>query len=152
GSGVLSFLVMLLCLAQQARRAWFQWGGLVVIAAAAWVWRRNRIVRRTLPAIRLDWLIPFALVFCGFFIYYFFNALAPEVSPDGSGYHLGNVSRIWRHHGFDWEFRSMYAYLSQGAEMLYLFAFVFGKHSAAALVHFAFLCALPALMICYGRR
>ena len=46
----------------------------------------------------------------------------------------------------------MYAYLSQGAEMLFLFAFTFGRHSAAALVHFAFLCALPLLMVCYGRR
>ncbi len=46
----------------------------------------------------------------------------------------------------------MYSYLSQGVEMLFLFAFAFGKHSAAALVHFSFFCALPVLMVCYGRR
>jgi len=31
-------------------------------------------------------------------------------------------------------------------------AFAFGHHSAAAMVHFAFLTALPLLMVCYGRR
>ncbi len=36
--------------------------------------------------------------------------------------------------------------------MLFLFAFVFGKHSAAALVHFAFWIALAGLILCYGRR
>ena len=46
----------------------------------------------------------------------------------------------------------MYSYLSQGAEMLYLFAFSFGRHSSAALVHLAFFTALPMLMVSYGRR
>jgi hypothetical protein len=37
-------------------------------------------------------------------------------------------------------------------EMLFLFAFSFGKHSAAAMVHFAFLVALAWMMFSYGRR
>jgi hypothetical protein len=36
----------------------------------------------------------------------------------------------------------MYAQLSQGIELLFLMAFSFGRHSAAALVHYAFLLAL----------
>ena len=36
--------------------------------------------------------------------------------------------------------------------MLYLFAFAFGKHSAAALMHFAFLIALTASIILFARR
>src|SRR5450759_1811297 len=28
----------------------------------------------------------------------------------------------------------------------------FGRHSAAALVHFAWFCTLPLLMVCWGRR
>ena len=80
------------------------------------------------------------------------NALAPEISPDGSGYHLGNVARMWRNHGFVWDYHSMYSYFSQGIEMLFLVAFSFGRHSSAALVHFAFLCTLPLLMVCWGRR
>jgi hypothetical protein len=94
----------------------------------------------------------FFLIFGAFFIYYFFNALAPEISPDGSGYHLGNVVRIWRNHGFDWNYHSLYSYFSQGSEMLFLVAFCFGRHPAAALVHFTWLCTLPLLMVCWGRR
>jgi hypothetical protein len=36
--------------------------------------------------------------------------------------------------------------------MLFLFAFAFGKHSAAAMVHFAFLLSLPLAMLFYSRR
>ena len=36
--------------------------------------------------------------------------------------------------------------------MLFLYAFAFGKHSAAALVHFAFLIALAAAITLYARR
>src|SRR5947207_12693092 len=36
--------------------------------------------------------------------------------------------------------------------MLFLVAFTFRRHSSAALVQFAFLCTLPLLMVCYGRR
>ena len=152
GAGLLSFVVALLCVLQAARKGVFFWGGLAAIAASAWQARRQPLERRTLPAVRLDWLVPLNLIFAAFFIYYLMNALAPEVSPDGSGYHLGNVVRIWRHHGFDWQFHSMYAYLSQGVEMLFLVAFTFGKHPAAALVHLSFLMTLPCLLICYGRR
>jgi len=71
--------------------------------------------------------------------------------PDGSGYHLGLVARYLREHGLNRITTNMYANLSQGAEMLFLFAFAFGRHSAAALVHLAFTFALAAGMICYGR-
>ena len=60
--------------------------------------------------------------------------------------------RLWRNHGFAWDYHSMYAYFSQGTEMLFLVAFTFGRHSAAALVHFTWLCTLPLLMVCWGRR
>lgn len=151
GAGCLSFLVTLLCLVHQARRGVFLWGGLTAIGTAVWRGRGGER-RRSLPAIRLDWLVPFYLLFAVFFIYYLVNAVAPEVSPDGSGYHLGNVARMWRNRGFVWDYHSMYSYLSQGMEMLFLVAFAFGRHSAAALVHFAFLCTLPLLMVCWGCR
>src|SRR5947207_15535117 len=83
GAGVLSFLVTLLCMIQQARKGVFLWGGLAAIALAAW---RRQPYRRPLPAVRLDWMVSFVLITTAFFIYYFTNALAPEVSPDGSGY------------------------------------------------------------------
>ena len=117
GAGLLSFLVTLLCLIQEARKGVFLWGGVAAIALAVW---RRQPSRRPLPAVSLDWMASFVLITIAFFIYYFINALAPEVSPDGSGYHLGNVVRIWRHHGFVWDYRSLYSYLSQGTEMLFL--------------------------------
>jgi hypothetical protein len=151
GSGLLSLVIALLCIVHQARRGVFLWGGMAVIAWA--VWRETTSPRRTsLPPTPAGWSALFHVVFAAFLICYFFNALAPEVSPDGSGYHLGNVLRIWNHHGFVWDYHSLYAYLSQGTEMLFLMAFAFGRHSAAAMVHFAFLTALPLLMVCYGRR
>jgi hypothetical protein len=151
GSACLSLLVTLLSFVHQARRGYFLWGGLIAIGAAVWQ-SRGRKRRRSLPAIDLNWLVPFYLLFGLFFIYYFVNAFAPEVSPDGSGYHLGNVVRTWRNHGFVWNYHSMYSYFGQGLEMLFLVAFSFGRHSAAALIHFAFFCALPLLMVCSGRR
>ena len=151
GAGCLSFLTAILCTLHLARKGVFQWGGLLLIALALWQ-VRGTPRRKSLPAVPLTWMMSFFLIFSAFFIYYFFNALAPEVSPDGSGYHLGNVVRMWRNHGFAWDYHSMYAYLSQGTEMLFLVAFAFGRHSAAALVHFAYFCTLPLLMVCWGRR
>jgi hypothetical protein len=151
GSGCLSFLTALLCLVHQARRGVFLWGGLALIGWAIWE-ERKEPRRQPLPGLPFGWLLLLCVVFSIFFLCYFFNAMAPETSPDGSGYHLGNVARIWKHHGFDWGFRSMYSYFSQGMEMLFLVAFMFGGYSAAAMVHFAFLNVLPLLMVVYGRR
>src|SRR5262249_38329314 len=107
---------------------------------------------KSLPAVPTYLNLIFGAVFIAFFINYFFHALAPEVSPDGSGYHLGNVNRFWQAHGFVWNHHNMYSYLSQGLEMLFLVAWCFGRHSAAALVHLAFQTALPFLLFCFGRR
>src|SRR5450759_3095427 len=151
GAGCLSFLIAILCTLHIARKGVFQWGGLAVIALALWQ-AKGTPRRKSLPAVSLTGMTAFVLIFSAFFVYYFFNALAPAVSPEGTGYHLGNVVRMWRHHGFDWDYPSMYAYLSQGTEMLFLVAFTFGRHSAAALIHFTYLCTLPLLMVCWGRR
>ena len=151
GAGCLSFLTALLCILNVGRKGVFLWGGLACIAFALWR-ARGATRRRTLPAVSLTWMTAFYLIFSAFFIYYFFNALAPEISPDGSGYHLGNVVRTWRNHGFDWNYHSLYSYFSQGGEMQFLVAFSFGRHPAAALVHFTWLCTLPLLMVCWGRR
>ena len=69
-------------------------------------------------------------------------AMAPEASPDGAGYHLGLVQRYLHEHGFVAITDNFYAAMPGGVEMLFLFAFAFGRHSAAAMVHFTFLVAL----------
>jgi hypothetical protein len=151
GSACLSLAVFLLCLVHQARPVAFAFLGAAAIGCAVWQGRK-RPERAALPEMPALWRALFGVVLLAFFLCYLLNAMAPEVSPDGSGYHLGNVARYARNAGFTWDFHSIYASLSQGMEMLFLVAFSFGKHSAAALVEVAFQAALPLLMVCYGRR
>ena len=154
GAACWSGLVFLLAAAGLARRGVFLVAGLLVILAAL-KWGRSQPAPPPEPAPpRLPpfWKALFGVIFAAFAVLYFFNALAPEISPDGSTYHLGLVARYLREHGFQRITTNMYANLSQGMEMLFLFAFAFGKHSAAALVHFAFLLTLPLAMLAYTRR
>ncbi len=99
---------------------------------------------------RWKWLFGFPFVF--YAVVYLSNSIAPETSPDGQAYHLGLVYRFFRQHGFERLTTNMYANLSEGMEMLFLFAFSFGRHAAAATVHCCFLLALPLLILCYGKR
>jgi hypothetical protein len=106
-------------------------------------------VRPRLPRIPWHWS---ALTFLPLTTLYLTHALAPEHSPDGMSYHLGLVARYYRAHGFEKVPTNLYAFLSQGIEMLFLFAYAIGRHSAAALVHFTFLLSLPALLAIAGGR
>jgi hypothetical protein len=151
GSACLSLATFLLCVVHQARLAVFLIFGATAVVGAVWqAW--GSPPREPLPAIPRAWAVIFVAAFAAFFACYFCNALAPEISPDGSSYHLGNVARYWRHQGFDWDYHSIYSSLSQGMEMLFLVAFSIGRHPAAAMVHMAFQAALPLLLLCYGRR
>lgn len=126
-------------------------GGLILVAA----WKdgafRKEEGERLAPLPRL-WRWLFGTVFAVYAGVALAAAMAPEISPDGSGYHLGIVSRYYREHGFAPIGTNMYAALSQGLEMLFLWAFAFGRHSAAAVVHCAFYLALPLLMLRFGQR
>ena len=92
------------------------------------------------------------LPFVPFLVLYFVHAMAPEASPDGSGYHLSLVARYLREHGFVPITDNFYAAFPAGVEMLFLHAFAFGQHSAAALVHLAFLIALAWQIFTWARR
>jgi hypothetical protein len=141
GAAALSGAVFCLCAAHLAYPLAFALLG----AAALLAWRKSP-VRGGFPNRLL------LLAFILYFILYFFNSMAPETSFDGSHYHLALAGRYLREHGFRRITDNMYASLSQGVEMLYLWAFAFGRHSAAAMVHFAFLVALVWQMFAYGRR
>lgn len=151
GSACLSLGVFVLCVVHQARLGVFLAGGAGVLFWAVWEARKDK-PRLRLPAIPTAWALIFTVVYAAFFACYLSNALAPEISPDGSSYHLGNVARYWRHQGFDWNYHSIYSSLSQGMEMLFLVAFAIGRHPAAAMVHMAFQATLPLLILCFGRR
>lgn len=149
GAAYVSLGLCLLCAYRQATPVVF----LVVAATVFLGVLLNQPKWPTLPRITTPrniwaWLpviigVPFALL-------YFVNAMAPEISPDGSGYHLGVVLRYLAHSGFYKLTTNMYANLTQGCEMLFLFAF--GRHSAAALVHLSFLFALAMGLVSYGNR
>jgi hypothetical protein len=115
-------------------------------------------VWRSLGTIQLQEQLPktfkhlLLIIFAAYFILYFFNSMAPESSPDGAAYHLGLAGRYLRDHGFHRNADSIYGMMPGGVEMLFLFAFAFGRHSAAAMVHFAFLLALVWQIFAYGRR
>ncbi len=140
GAALLSTLVFVLCALKLARTPVFLCAGLAI--PFAWP--------RSLPRPRLSPL--FVLPFAVYTAIYLCNALAPEFSPDGSAYHLGLVARYFQDHGFERLTTNMYGSLSQGMEMLFLFAYALGQHSAAATVHCMYLLALPCLIVSYGRR
>jgi hypothetical protein len=123
-----------------------------VIALGA---RRSRFVAmveaKSAPVPRAIRIL-FGAIFAVFSVWYLASAWAPETSADGSSYHLEMVVRYLRAHAFFPITSNMYAGLGQGIELLYAPAFAFGHHSAAALVHFAFLIALVAAIFAYGRR
>ena len=101
------------------------------------------------PAWKLIFWVPYTL----FGLIYVVAAMAPETSADGGGgYHLGLVARYYDHRGFMPIRTNMYSGLSAGIEMLFLAAFAFGRHSAAALTHLLFLLTLPFGMIACCRR
>src|SRR5713226_3586129 len=79
GAIVASFIVFLLLLANAAHWGAFLATGIVAIAAAVWKAGWRRLGR---PEAHLT-------VFLGYGIWYFVNALAPEITPDGFTYHLG---------------------------------------------------------------
>ena len=134
-----------------ARKGVFLVCGTALLALA---WRRgaHRFSPDCLPPLDPFWRKFFLFLFTAFGILYLANSMAPEISPDGSAYHLGLVARYVREHGFHRITTNMYANLSQGVEMLFVVAFSIGRHSAAAMVHFAFLLALPLLIVAYGLR
>ncbi len=71
------------------------------------------------PPVPLRWKLVFGVAFSFFTVLYFFNALAPEISPDGMAYHLGEVAKYSRAHGFVRITTNMYGNLSQGMELLF---------------------------------
>jgi len=124
----------------------------VLLGAAAWWSGALRPSGHVLPPAPRLWNVLLYAGMAAFGIWYVVHAMAPEMSPDGSSYHLSVVGRYYREHGFVKLTSNMYANLSQGMDILFLGAYAFGRHSAAALFHASFLFALPLLMAVFGRR
>src|SRR5262245_48824051 len=131
------------------------WGlflGLGVAALAAARWTARAVLREgaKLPLPRSEQYAAVAL-FAVYGVFYFVNALAPEILADGVTYHLGLAAEYARSGGFP-DRITFYDLVPQGMEMLYTMAFAFGRHSAAKLVEFGFFTATLPLTLRIGRR
>ena len=151
GAALLSAIVFLLCAAHLAWKGLFLILGLAIIAYALRT-GANQPRGGSFPPLPRLWRWTFLIIFGAFTFLYFFNALAPESSPDGMAYHLGVIAKYQRAHGFQRITTDIYASLSEGIELLFLWAFEYGRHSAAALVHFSFFVTLAFMILSYGRR
>jgi hypothetical protein len=145
GAAVLSFAQFWIVLFGLAYWQTFAIAGFASIVLAWRIKQPYRSLSTRIP-------VPYWVLFAAFGLYYFVQALKPEASPDGSTYHLGWVAQTFREHEFHASAENFYWAFPKGLEMLYLYAFAFGKHSAAALVHFAFLIGLATAIILYARR
>jgi len=151
GAALLSAIVFALCAAHLAWKPLFLVLGLAIIFYALRMGAHHPRGDLFTPLPR-RWRWVFLAVFGTFTVLYFINALEPESSPDGMAYHLGVVAKYQRTHGFPRITTDIYASLSEGIELLFLWAFEYGRHSAAALVHYAFFIALIFLILSYARR
>ena len=146
GTACLSLVVFALCATHLYDR-----GAVLAIVAlallAAWRFKVYLSPSAFVPLDKFErWML---LFFAPFTVLYLSNAIAPETSPDGSTYHLGIIAHYVRAHGFVPLHTTMYSSLSQGVELVYMVAFTFGKHSAAAVMHWVFfVCAAWLMMNC----
>lgn len=152
GSAVVSGVFFALATVHMMRRG-VVLGFAVAAVAVAWKYGRGFDAAAAFFAkIPKSALYFFLALFIPFSVLYWANAMAPEWSPDGSSYHLGWIRKYANARGFVSPAESMYGMLSQGVELLYLGAYLWGKHSSAAMVHWAFFLNLIWLMVCFGRR
>jgi hypothetical protein len=149
GAAAESLLVFLLLLAGAGRWPVF----LVMGAVAVGCWRifpRSALDEAVKRPLSREWIVA-AAIFGAYGIWYFVNALAPEILADGMGYHLGLPYEYVRLGGFPRRI-TFYDVVPQGMEMLYTAAFAFGRHSSAKLVEFAFFLFTLPLFFRIGRR
>ena len=148
GSACFSEVLFLVCALGLARTGVFVAMG-IVAGLCAFRLRGAPADRPSFSPLPRLWKWFFGVLFAAFGVVYVVNAMVPEMSPDGSAYHLPLVEHYLRAHGFERITWNLYGSLSQGIELLFLPAVALGGHSAAAMVQFLFLLDLPLLMICY---
>jgi hypothetical protein len=158
GSACLSSLVFVLAAYGLARLWVFQICGFAIlgILGALRPWRPAGAAAELHSGadarLPIYWRVLLYAGFCGFAALYFLNAIGPEWSQSGATGSLVLVARYARDHGLSRLPNNLLGGFPQGLEMLYLFAYSVGKHPAAALVHCAYLLALPLLILAYARR
>jgi dolichyl-phosphate-mannose-protein mannosyltransferase len=151
GSAIVSTLVFVLTALHLAYSGVFLATGAAILGLA--VWRRAyRFSDKRLAPVPWIWRAGFALCYATFAVVYLEAALLPEIGPDAVLYHVALPARYLREHCFPVNTRNMMANLSEGIEMLFLFAYPLAKSSAGAMVHLVFTLVAPLGMLSYARR
>jgi 4-amino-4-deoxy-L-arabinose transferase-like glycosyltransferase len=151
GAACLSMIVFCLSMLHLAYTWVFLVAGCAIIAIG-WKYRATQFTADKLPSLSRGWAFLFTAVYGVFAALYFVVALCPESSVDGTTYHVALPALYLREHRIPAISTNLLSTLSQGMEMLFLFAFSFGKHSAAAMVHLLFTLATPLGILSYARR
>src|SRR5258708_29655119 len=152
GAACLSTIVFALTAAGLAHRGVFLAAGLVIIVLALWRGAHRFSGDAPLAPLPRYWKIVFGLLYTVFGLLYLGNAMLPEASPDGVAYHVAYPASYLAAHHFPRITTSLYAGYPEGVEMLFLFAYAFGKHTAAAVLHLLFTLITPLGMLAYGSR
>ncbi len=92
-----------------------------------------------------------AALLAPYLVLYLVHALAPEVEFDAMSYHLG-LAAEWARDGAFAPRTGYFEVMPHGIEVLFAVAFWVGKHSAAKLVHLAFLVGSVPLMVAIAKR
>jgi hypothetical protein len=151
GAACLSMIVFCLSMLHLAYTWVFLVAGCAIIAIG-WKYRATQFTADKLPSLSRGWAFLFTAVYGVFAALYFVVALCPESSVDGTTYHVALPALYLREHRIPAISTNLLSTLSQGMEMLFLFAFSFGKHSAASMVHLLFTLATPLGILSYARR
>jgi hypothetical protein len=169
GSAILSALVFLITAAGLARKGVFLGLSATIIGLAVLADRADRSPAaagpRRSPMLRMRgiiarfslglppaWAAAFWAIYLAFGWIYLSQALSPETSADGLGYHVGLIARYAAEHRLLRIPTTFYASFPAAVEMLFLFAFSIGKNSAAAMVEFLFLALTPFGILSWTRR
>ena len=151
GAACLSLLVFCLSIAHLAYTWVFFVAGLSILAIA-WKFGGLQLTADRLPPLPRAWKRLFFAIYSIYAALYLVAALCPESSVDGTAYHIALPAQYLREHHIPAITTNLLSTLSEGAEMLFLFAFSFGKHSAASMVHLLFTLAVPLGILSYGKR
>jgi hypothetical protein len=151
GSCILSCLVFALTALHLAYTSVFLTLGLAILGLAV-ARGAYRFSGQSLPPLPRVWQIGFGLCYAIFAVVYLEAALLPEVGADAVLYHVALPARYFREHCFPPNTRNLMANLSEGVEMIFLFAYPFAKLSAGAIVHLLFTLVTPLGMLSYARR
>lgn len=155
GAATLSSVLFVMAVTHTVSRASLGVLAATAIVPALLAFRRTALWVRDLPPPKegLDKITRAVALAIGavYLVLYGVHAAAPEIQPDAMTYHLGLAAEYLRLGGFP-DRVGFYEMLPQGLDLLFMWAFAFGEHTAAKFVHLGFLLATVPLLFAIVRQ